>query len=57
MRRTPRSRQAKAERAVVAIGFEIRVRLVLGEGERIWAQLLRAEAAQLNLAPAGRARV
>ena len=52
----PGARQATVER-VVAIGFEVRVHLLLGDGDRIWAQLPRAEAAELELGPGGRAWV
>ena len=35
---------------VVHLGFEVRVELLLGDGERIWAQVTREQAAELELA-------
>jgi len=34
---------------VVHLGFEVRVELVLGEGERVWAQVTREQAALLEI--------
>ena len=34
---------------IVALGFEIRVELVLGDGTEVWAQLTRGEAQRLEL--------
>ena len=31
------------------LGFEVRVELVLADGERVWAQVTREQAAQLEL--------
>ncbi|OJU83186.1 MAG: hypothetical protein BGO11_05305, partial [Solirubrobacterales bacterium 70-9] len=36
-------------RRIVALGFEIRVELVLGDGTEVWAQLTRGEAQRLEL--------
>lgn len=36
-------------RRIVALGFEIRVELVLGDGTEVWAQLTRAELQRLEL--------
>jgi sulfate transport system ATP-binding protein len=36
-------------RRIVALGFEIRVELVLGDGTEVWAQLTRAELQKLEL--------
>src|SRR5436190_16701504 len=47
-------REAGAEEAmierVVHLGFEVRVALLLGDGDRLWAQLSRAQAQELELA-------
>ena len=40
--------EALVER-VVHLGFEVRVELVLGQGERVWAQVTREQAALLEL--------
>ena len=40
--------EALVER-VVHLGFEVRVELVLADGERVWAQITREQAAQLEL--------
>ena len=34
---------------IVALGFEVRVELVLGDGTEVWAQLTRAELQKLEL--------
>jgi sulfate transport system ATP-binding protein len=34
---------------MVHLGFEVRVELVLAEGENLWAQITQAEAEQLEL--------
>ena len=34
---------------IVALGFEIRVEFVLGDGTEVWAQLTRAELQRLEL--------
>ena len=34
---------------IVALGFEIRVEFVLGDGTEVWAQLTRAELQKLEL--------
>ena len=34
---------------IVHLGFEVRVELVLAEGENLWAQITQAEAEQLEL--------
>jgi sulfate transport system ATP-binding protein len=34
---------------IVALGFEIRVELALGDGAEVWAQLTRAELQRLEL--------
>lgn len=36
-------------RRIVALGFEVRVELVLGDGTEVWAQLTRAELQKLEL--------
>jgi sulfate transport system ATP-binding protein len=36
-------------RRIVALGFEIRVELVLGDGTEVWAQLTRGELQRLEL--------
>ncbi|HLM08660.1 MAG TPA: TOBE-like domain-containing protein [Thermoleophilaceae bacterium] len=42
--------EAMIER-VAHLGFEVRVDLTLGDGERTWAQITRAQADELELAP------
>jgi sulfate/thiosulfate transport system ATP-binding protein len=46
--RRPGSREAMVER-VVHLGFEVRIELVLDDGETAWAQVTRAEAEALEL--------
>jgi sulfate/thiosulfate transport system ATP-binding protein len=43
-----RTEQAMAQR-IVALGFEIRVEFMLGDGTEVWAQLTRAELQRLEL--------
>ena len=43
-----RTEQAMVQR-IVALGFEIRVEFVLGDGTEVWAQLTRAELQRLEL--------
>ena len=43
-----RTEEAMVQR-IVALGFEIRVEFVLGDGTEVWAQLTRAELQQLEL--------
>jgi sulfate transport system ATP-binding protein len=43
-----RAEEAMVQR-IVALGFEIRVELVLGDGTEVWAQLTRAELQKLEL--------
>jgi sulfate transport system ATP-binding protein len=43
-----RTEEAMVQR-IVALGFEIRVELVLGDGTEVWAQLTRAELQRLEL--------
>jgi sulfate transport system ATP-binding protein len=43
-----RTEEAMVQR-IVALGFEIRVELVLGDGTEVWAQLTRAELQKLEL--------
>jgi sulfate transport system ATP-binding protein len=43
-----RTEEALVQR-IVALGFEIRVELVLGDGTEVWAQLTRAELQRLEL--------
>ena len=43
-----RTEEAMVER-IVALGFEIRVEFVLGDGTEVWAQLTRAELQKLEL--------
>jgi sulfate/thiosulfate transport system ATP-binding protein len=43
-----RAEEAMVQR-IVALGFEIRVELVLGDGAEVWAQLTRAELQKLEL--------
>jgi sulfate transport system ATP-binding protein len=47
--RTPGSLEVLVER-VVHLGFEVRVELAPAEGDRLWAQLTRAQAEELELA-------
>jgi sulfate transport system ATP-binding protein len=42
------TREATVER-VVHLGFEVRVELLLADGERLWAQVTRDDAARLGL--------
>jgi hypothetical protein len=43
-----RTEEAMVQR-IVALGFEIRVEFVLGDGTEVWAQLTRAELQKLEL--------
>jgi TOBE domain-containing protein len=43
-----RTEQGLVQR-IVALGFEIRVEFVLGDGTEVWAQLTRGEAQRLEL--------
>ena len=43
-----RTEEAMVQR-IVALGFEIRVEFVLGDGTEVWAQLTRAELQRLEL--------
>ncbi len=43
-----RTEEALVQR-IVALGFEIRVEFVLGDGTEVWAQLTRAELQKLEL--------
>lgn len=43
-----RAEEAMVQR-IVALGFEIRVEFVLGDGAEVWAQLTRAELQKLEL--------
>lgn len=43
-----RTEEALVQR-IVALGFEIRVELLLGDGTEVWAQLTRAELQRLEL--------
>lgn len=43
-----RTEEAMVQR-IVALGFEIRVELVLGDGTEVWAQLTRSELQRLEL--------
>ena len=43
-----RTEEAMVQR-IVALGFEIRVEFMLGDGTEVWAQLTRAELQQLEL--------
>ncbi len=43
-----RTQEAMVKR-IVALGFEIRVELVLGDGTEVWAQLTRSELQRLEL--------
>jgi sulfate transport system ATP-binding protein len=43
-----RTEEALVQR-IVALGFEIRVEFVLGDGSEVWAQLTRAELQKLEL--------
>ena len=43
-----RTEEAMVQR-IVALGFEIRVEFVLGDGSEVWAQLTRAELQKLEL--------
>src|ERR671923_258490 len=47
-RREPGAEEAMIEH-LVHLGFEVRVELVLGDGDGLWAQITRAEAEQLEL--------
>lgn len=47
---------AEIER-LLALGFETRVELRLGDGQRVWAQLAKPEAARLDLRPGQRVGV
>lgn len=44
------TREAQIDR-VVHLGFEVRVELTLGEGDRIWVQTTRDKAQELELEP------
>jgi sulfate/thiosulfate transport system ATP-binding protein len=47
--RDPGGEEAMIER-IVHLGFEVRVELVLGDGDKLWAQLTKAQAEELELA-------
>jgi sulfate transport system ATP-binding protein len=47
--RDPGGEEAMIER-IVRLGFEVRVELVLGDGDKLWAQLTKAQADELELA-------
>lgn len=46
------TKEAQVER-IVHLGFEVRVELLLGDGQRAWAQLSRAQADELELREGG----
>jgi sulfate transport system ATP-binding protein len=45
----PEAEEAMIER-IVHLGFEVRIELLLPDGEHLWAQMTRAEAEELELA-------
>ena len=47
--RDPGGEEAMIER-IVRLGFEVRVELVLGDGDKLWAQLTKTQADELELA-------
>ncbi len=47
--RDPGGEEAMIER-IVHLGFEVRVELVLGDGDKLWAQLTKAQVSELELA-------